>query len=564
MSQTPKNPTPGASAEKAMRSRKLRTSSNALVTTLAVIGILIVANVIAFRTVARVDLTHNKNFTLSAASKKIVGELKDRLTVKAYISRGLPSQADAVQRYMRDLLEDYAAHSRGNMVWEVIDPTGDAKAESAAKAAGVNKVSMQVIAKDKFEAKEVYLGISLSYGGKTEKIPLVRNPDTLEYEITSLLKKMVTEKKKKIGFTTGSGEPTFSAGLAHAKAGLDHYEVVTVNLKEGKPIPDDLDALIVVPGSEAYTPRAIYELDQYLMKGKAVALLIDNVVIDPKTKLGRLSKHGLDKWLKHAGVEIGSDLVLDLKNQRVQVQVQPGYAVVTNYPPFPVITQLAKEHPIMRDLQGMVLPFVSSLSVDAAKKNTKLQVTELARSSGRSWLQKGTDFFFVDPLKLPRPTDDSPRGPFTVAAALRGTFPSYYAGKAIPAKNAPAGEEPKAAEPISTGDDADRKTVDESSQSARLVVIGDGDFAKDSYIVNQLNKTFFYNLIDWLASDEDLIAIRAKQVRERPLKEVSGSVKNLIKYGNTFGVGFLCVAFGLLRWRLRRQKARQLKLSDLA
>jgi ABC-type uncharacterized transport system involved in gliding motility auxiliary subunit len=60
-------------------------------------------------------------------------------------------------------------------------------------------------------------------------------------------------------------------------------------------------------------------------------------------------------------------------------------------------------------------------------------------------------------------------------------------------------------------------------------------------------------MVDWLSQDEALIAIRSKQVSPRPLKEISAGAKKAVKYGNTFGLPFLVILFGVVRWQIRRR-----------
>ncbi len=58
---------------------------------------------------------------------------------------------------------------------------------------------------------------------------------------------------------------------------------------------------------------------------------------------------------------------------------------------------------------------------------------------------------------------------------------------------------------------------DESEQKTRLVVVGDSEFANNLYYSAQGNGNLFMNIISWLAEEEDLIAIRAKEPEDRRL-----------------------------------------------
>ena len=128
-----------------------------------------------------------------------------------------------------------------------------------------------------------------------------------------------------------------------------------------------------------------------------------------------------------------------------------------------------------------------------------------------------------------------------LAAAIRGTFKSYFADKEIPQ-----------AEGVSA------PTTEKLTESVenRLIVVGDGDFVRDDYRMNQSSVTFFLNIVDWLAQDEDLIAIRSKTITDRPLKELSSGSRKAVKYLNVLGTPLLVIIAGLVHWRMRRSRKR--------
>jgi len=66
---------------------------------------------------------------------------------------------------------------------------------------------VQVVKEDKFEAKRAYLGLVFLYEDRKEVIPVVQNMGSLEYDISSTIKRLTTKTQKKIGFLTGHGEP---------------------------------------------------------------------------------------------------------------------------------------------------------------------------------------------------------------------------------------------------------------------------------------------------------------------------------------------------------------------
>ena len=90
---------------------------------------------------------------------------------------------------------------------------------------------------------------------------------------------------------------------------------------------------------------------------------------------------------------------------------------------------------------------------------------------------------------------------------------------------------------------------------ARLVVVGDGDFLNESILgAVGSNTEFGLNMVDWLAQDEALLAIRSKSIEPRGLRETPEGLRPLIKYGNMVGPLLLIILFGFGRWRKRRNR----------
>ena len=81
-------------------------------------AILLVINIISTNRFFRIDLTDNNIFSLSSSSKSVVAEIDDLLTMKVYFSDDLPGEYANNRRYLQDILEEYAAISRGNIKFE--------------------------------------------------------------------------------------------------------------------------------------------------------------------------------------------------------------------------------------------------------------------------------------------------------------------------------------------------------------------------------------------------------------------------------------------------------------
>jgi gliding-associated putative ABC transporter substrate-binding component GldG len=560
-------------------SKKLRVGSNAIVFAAATVGFLVLANILSIMLPrGRLDLTGDKIYTLSDASRQLVRNLPDRMQVTAYITdpKDLPAPArhlERVGRYVREILDEYAKASAGKLVWEAVDP-GAAKdekkrkdMEEEAQRAKVSKLTLRALSKEKLQLQSAYLGISLRYGESVEAIPQVVTDEGLEYQISSLIKKLAI-KKKKVAFTKGHGEPDFQRGIAVLKEALSRdYEVTQFELDGKAAIPDDIDALVIYGPRQKFDDKSQYVLDQWLMKGKPAAFFVDGMVMETPRgqmppgmampKMAQKNEVGLNDLLATYGFKINDDLVFDRQNYYGPVMYQ-GRMALANFPTFPLVGPKELPAPealsFMRHQGIMVFPFASSVDL-VGKPEGKL--VPIARSSGASWKQTG--FFMLDPQNPPKETSDV--GPFTFGYALQGKLKSAYASKPAP-EGAPGA--PPAAAPLASGSEA-AGPLKESQKEVRLLVIGDSDLANDEYARIFLqapqfvpgygkNISFIINTIDWMAEDETLVPLRSKQVTTRLLTSKKEWGPLVARLANNVLLPLAFIGYGVGRWRMRKSR----------
>jgi gliding motility-associatede transport system auxiliary component len=559
---------------------KTKTGANAVIFVALVILGLVAVNIVAARYFGRVDFTHDKIYTLSQPSKDLVAKLPDRLTVKAFISKDLQPPFSQVAQYTRDLIDEYATASKGKVVWEVIDPAGDSKLEEEANKLKVPKMRRGKISQNKVEIGASYLGVAFEYESNIESIPEINSVEGLEYQMTSLIK-LLTQKKKKIGLAQGEGELSAAGGDPHNMGGggglqmisqiMKQYELVPVKLGEGaKPIPDDVEALVIAGPKTAFSERAKFELDQWIMKGKPVAMFVNGMVVESprgmmmpgqaQPQIGRKNDHGLDDLLEHYGFKIKDDLILEPRqNAPGPVPVQ-GQVIPANYPTFVVATDIAKDTTITEGLQGVILPFVSSLELVAGKQ-AGLIYTPLFRSTKDAWRQSG--FFLFDPENNKLKIGDE-RGPFTFGYEAKGKATSFFAGKPYPNEK---GEKVPPPAPNSSVAPGEEKPLDESVGPVKIVLISDANFASDDYLrmvrisqAYQSDMLLFLNTLDELAEDPGLTKMRAKGVAGKPLTVGSEASQTALMWGNVIGVPLAFILFGVARWQLRNKRRRSATL----
>ncbi|HTP12883.1 MAG TPA: Gldg family protein [Bacteroidota bacterium] len=497
-----------------------------LVRLLLVVLILVLVNFISVRLFGRLDLTKQKVYTLSDASKRLVGGLDDRVTVKAYFTEDLPAPYNNNRRAVLDILNDYRAYSKGNLQYDFVNPQGD-KGEQDAQQQGIPPVEVQVVNNDKLEVKRGYLGLVMQYEDKKEVIPVVQNLSSLEFDITSALKRLTTRVKKRVGYSQGHDEPTLDQLRQSTQNVNKQYDMVPVDLSRGAKVPDDIDVLLVISPAKKFDDSAKYAIDQFLMRGGKAAFLLNrmNANLNSQYRFAQATDIGLDDLLAQYGVRVNADLVRDAQCANITVSQMQGPFQIQSQVPFaylPAAANFDKTNPIVKDLQAVVFYFVSSVDTTLASSKG-LQADVLIRSSKRSGRQSG--FIMLDPFQRLAATDFGESG-IPLAVTVQGSFKSAFVGK-----------QPAA--------------VLTQSPETRIVVVGDGDFMKDQFLGNKGNLTLFENIVDYLADDAGLITIRSKDVVQPPLEVVSDGTKKMLKYGDLFVPPLAVVAYGIFRWRRR-------------
>lgn len=504
-----------------------------------VVVIVVLANTWAAGSFLRADLTEDRLYSLDLASRALMYRLEKPLVAKVYFTRGLQAPYNNHEQALVDMLEDLRAYSRGQMEIEVVDPTNLRELEEEAKRFGIEPIQYRYQSANVTEMKRVFMGVALVYGERQEVLPAVTRLETLEYDLARAVKSLVTDADRKvIGWTVSNGEPNLLTGkgpLATIRERLaEDYDLKAIELGGAGPVDEDVDALFVVGPQRPLGDRARYQLDQYLMRGGALAVFVTNTKPDLRTLRPQNVYHGLEPLLGHYGIKVNRDVVVDrAQNGVMRFPVKQGRYVVqmpVNYPLIPRATELDRDSAVVKDLDNMLFPFVSSLDV-AEDLPADIEPRTLAASSPASGRIKGIRT--VDPKAYKVVAGGEERGSWPVLVSMTGTWPSYFADKDIPA----ADQGPK--------DDPAGKL--RSSAPTRLVVSGSADFVAN-------NIAFVLNLADWLVEDESLIGIRSKTVQLPKLEPIEPAKANGLKAANLLGGSLLLLVFGGVRWFFRREK----------
>lgn len=472
--------------------RSARYGTLSIVGVLVFAGILVAVNYLASRQNKRWDLTANQVYSLSEQTIKILQNLDAPVKFTVF-DREL-----ALDGY-RDRLDAYTYQS-SQVSAEYVDPE---KNPLRARAAQIQSLGTIVV----------------EYKDRTE-----RATSSDEQALANALIKVVTGAEKKVYFTQGHGEKDTAnsdqrSGYSAISSALsaDNYGVDKLVLVQAKEVPADATVVVIAGPQTDFLQPEMDALKQYVARGGKVLALLDPVD-DPS----RPGTPLLNAFLREWGFDIGSNIVVDASGIGQLLGTDASVPVATSYPAHPITTnfQLMTAYPLARSVApvegGVEGRFPQSLVQTSAQSWAEADIAALAKGDGR--------------VELNADKGDKP-GPISLAAAV-----------SAPAAEAPAQPEPKPEAP--EGQEAPKP-------ESRLAVIGDSDFISNGVLGVQGNRDFFMNTVNWLAQQENLIAIRPREPEDRRLT-LTADQQSRIFWLSVILIPGLVFAAGIYSWYGRR------------
>lgn len=527
------------------------------VTGLAVAAILFLAvNVLAnlgLRTAPRIDLTEQKLYTLSQGTKNVLASIKEPITLRLFYSAKLANELPQMKAYgqrVRDLLEEYASRANGRIRIEVIDPEPYTEAEDRAVAAGVQGAPL-----DANQATQFYFGlVGTNTADKQEVIPFLQQEreQFLEYDLTRLVYALTDPKKPVLGLMTDIQMQYGPGGVMAAMRGQgapyilynqlkDQFQVKTM-ATDVKAIDDDVTVLMVVH-PKALSEQAQYAIDQFVMRGGRVMLMVDPHYESEQAPQGMMGMQmmepkssNLPKLMQAWGVAMDDKVFVG--DRSVAIRVSAGEGSRRGAVDYVAWMQLGQANRNPEDVATGELGTINLISAGALKpvEGATTTLTPLLYSSK-------DQAALIDVAKIGiRPQPDvllaefKPTGErYTLAARIAGPAKSAFPdGPPPPPKK--EGEEAKEGEakPETKADEKPAKPhIAESQGPINVIVVADVDMIEDRFWVRvqdffgqrmavpfAANADLLVNAVDSLSGSNDLITLRSRGRSNRPFEAI--------------------------------------------
>ncbi|MGM0595902.1 MAG: Gldg family protein [Myxococcota bacterium] len=420
--------------------------------------------------------------------------------------------------------------------------------------------------KVKAENQEKIFMVEVNYGGKTIEFPLfmqaaeVSTSDISE-RVESSLKRILPGFTKRLGLVIPPADvnPMMAKQMRRRPPSQfavlkqllqEDFEIEEVDLESGNP-PLNTDVLLLARPEEM-SEKAIYALDQYIMLGGSVVILLDPGKLDmqalrqSKLKLNAV-KSGLEELLANWGVNYKQQILADKNNFPYPMprEIQSGLVVVDDVPyNYFIKYDSGLKHPIVANI-----PVVSTLWAGAFEinneKDKNIKIRPVLKSSSESWLKKIDPESGVDLTPNPAAQESEPPDSRShlVAVSLEGKFTSFYKGKKSPLEK----DKTETKNGDKSGDKSEEKSEKKSKQNkydagakkefspeTRVLLVADSDFISEigmKILENKysLSLKFLRNSLEWVQSSQEDFVTSSKGM-PRPLDDLSPEKKSYIQH----------------------------------
>lgn len=521
-----------------------------------VLIVIIVVNILSARVFTRFDLTSEKRYTLSPATKDLLKNLDDIVYFRVYLEGDFPAGFKRLRKATKELLDEFRAYNK-NIQYEFINPSESEDVEERNATfqllmeQGLNPTNLQVKTKTGMDQQVIFPGAIASYRNRELPVELLdaqmnvppeavlnNSIQNLEFKFANLINKLSKKVKPKVAFIEGHGELSLDETYDITMALQEDYIVERFSIegninalvqralidsvKQEYKLQPKFAAIIIAKPDSVFSSKDKFIIDQYFMYGGKVLWLIDPVLTSmdsiqtAESTVAVENQLELQDQLFTYGIKLKSDLVMDLNALPIPLRTgQMGNQPQIEFFPwyyFPLITPISN-HPIVRNLNAVKTQFVSSLDtarVRNVKKTVLLESSMYTRTIG-------VPAMISLSLISQQPDERLYQGPpQPVAMLLEGVFESHYRNR-VP---------PSLAEAKEIG-------FKEYSESTSMIIVSDGDVIKNQFHIpngyplplgyDQYtretfgNKEFILNALNYLTDGPGLISIRSRELKLRLL-----------------------------------------------
>ena len=345
----------------------------------------------------------------------------------------------------------------------------------------------------------------------------------LEYELSNSIRKLQGNEDNKIAFIVGHQELEDPYVADVTRALQEYYKVERTLINGQLNKLREYKAIIIAKPDSLFSEKDKFVIDQYVMNGGKVLWLVENTFAsmdslgtDGET-IGISRSNNLEDMLFKYGVRVNTQFVQDIQGSPIpivtgymgnqpQTQLFPWYY-------FPLVFPVDK-HPIVLNLNAIKFQFanvIDTVGPPSIKKTILLRTSKYAR------VMNTPARISLASVKQEPEEKDFNKGFLPLAVLLEGNFQSVFTNRI----------------PSAISDSKEIKFKASCDKPGKMIVIADGDVIKNDFNESKQtlfplgfdkytketygNKNFILNAVNYLCDDDDLISVRARELKLRLL-----------------------------------------------
>jgi gliding-associated putative ABC transporter substrate-binding component GldG len=548
---------------------------------------------------SRVDLTREKRYTLSNATRELLNGLDDDVQINVFLKGDFPSGFRKLANSTEDFLQLVKDRNGAKIHYEFNSPQenmpgSDKTYEDSLVSLGASAINLTVQVKAGEENKRVYPVALIKYQGRQSLVNLysggkrmitaveMNSAEALmEYQFAKALDGLIHPNKPLIGYSSGNGEPLIGVKVVDGQPGYNdprtadleqtlrsNYQLFTLNLKNQPFIPDTFKVFLIVKPSLEFSEEEKLKIDQYVMRGGKLLFFIDDLIAEQDSLHYKNQTIAFDRNLNLTdilfkyGIRINPSLIMDLQCDFLPfaaggTKENPQYEFLHwNYYP---LFESKGNHTINKNLGLVAGRFVNPLDTINTPGITK---TALLSSSANSRIIS-TPVLISTNENRNAPEDGKFRQhDIPVAYLLEGKFTSLYRNHisriltdSLNAMGMPFRES--------------------SGSNGKMIIVGDGDMVlndvsdKDGplpmglnlftvgtqYEYQFANREFLLNCLEYLVSNPAISETRNKEIVLRLLNQTKvKEQKATWQFINIALPVLLVIIFGFIYQQIRKRK----------
>jgi ABC-2 type transport system permease protein len=524
------------SATVSSQNKNVKATRSLVIVALLLIGL----NIVSAFLYTQIDLTKDKRYTISAPTQALLKSQQQRTEVLVYLTGDkLPAQFKNLSSSTETMLRKFRDLSNNKVTYRFVDPLNDKDTATLAilKQFGMTGIPVSISEGNKgMQQKMVFpwaLVTTVTDKGASVAIPvflqetntfnlnrqtLLKSELLLEYNLANTIQQIHRTEKASLAYLMGNGEQLDEHVVTALSLLAQSYNVDTFNINQADAIPSKYNTLVINRPILEFSEAQQFKIDQYIMQGGNVYWSINMVTGNlDSLKNGVFNamptELNLNNLLFKYGARINTNVIMDGANHAfVPLQVKGPNTQPSMFPwvYFPIL-EAASEHPIVKNLNGVLGRFTSS--IDLNNNDEQINKTPLLSSTKYSKVESAPLPIILESAVETINPAAYMGGKKNAAVLLEGSFTSAFKNQL-------------SSELQSFLQNAQLTFKENRTEPGKMIIVADADIITNEfspksgpsdlgqYIFDQQftfdNKSFFQNCITYLADKDNLLAARNK------------------------------------------------------